>query len=449
MTATIGSKTLNVKRLSVDVDAIGPFIDDWGSSGYTRRLSVLGLRREWRLECFESGVDWADSAAKYLQEQAAQGSVLGFTVDYGDRYAVDTDVYVDEVDLTLESGNVNYRRFTVKVTEATPFSPSGVDDSCVLYLPMDEGNGETVCDKSGQGNDGAVYGAVWVDGKYGKALYFDGVDDYVETVSMSLAADVTFTAWIKPDFDYTEEVARNIVSWRISQLGKIILGKHNTGKFLFVHDSQDFGGVWTAASYLYPFSAGEWIHVAGTREGNTLRLYINGELVKTTVNDGIADITGSAVVRVSKGVWRAWFGIIDEVHVYNRALSEDEVRQLYLSGAARIAAKSLTPTHVQAEFELAGSRQPAFESGYVEKLTVVGLKQIWRLECVEKGVPWDYSAARYLQYKAWKGRPVEFKARMNGRYETEEVEAYITGITVDLVDVDSNVRKFTVELREA
>ena len=59
-----------------------------------------------------------------------------------------------------------------------------VIDGCVLALPMDEGSGDTVYDKSGNDNDGTIYGgATWTDGRFGKALDLDGTDDYVEVSS--------------------------------------------------------------------------------------------------------------------------------------------------------------------------------------------------------------------------------------------------------------------------
>jgi len=62
--------------------------------------------------------------------------------------------------------------------------PAGVqaqsDDGLVAEWHFDEGYGSVLKDSSGNGNDGTIYGATWVDGKFGKALSFDGVDDYVD-----------------------------------------------------------------------------------------------------------------------------------------------------------------------------------------------------------------------------------------------------------------------------
>jgi len=72
----------------------------------------------------------------------------------------------------------------------------------VLVLHFDEGSGTVARDASGNGNDGTIYGATWVNGKYGKALSFDGVEDYVDCgndVSLNFERTDPFSieAWVK------------------------------------------------------------------------------------------------------------------------------------------------------------------------------------------------------------------------------------------------------------
>ena len=70
------------------------------------------------------------------------------------------------------------------------------DDSCVLHLPMNEGSGSVVYDHSRYRNNGQIVGANWTTGKFGWALSFDGVDDYVEISDFSEVNDqITITAW--------------------------------------------------------------------------------------------------------------------------------------------------------------------------------------------------------------------------------------------------------------
>ncbi|MEM1552889.1 MAG: hypothetical protein QXH03_09530, partial [Candidatus Bathyarchaeia archaeon] len=85
----------------------------------TRKKFVYGQKRVWRLDCLEKGVAWAESAAKYLMEQAAQGNVLAFSADFGDRYSVsNVNVVVEKVSVSMEQvGTQNVRRFTVTLKE--------------------------------------------------------------------------------------------------------------------------------------------------------------------------------------------------------------------------------------------------------------------------------------------------------------------------------------------
>lgn len=69
--------------------------------------------------------------------------------------------------LVLVSGNISYARIDPRTVE--------------LLLLFDESKGDVAGDSSGNGRDGAITGAKWVDGKFGKALEFDGVDDKVVT----------------------------------------------------------------------------------------------------------------------------------------------------------------------------------------------------------------------------------------------------------------------------
>ncbi|MCD6165610.1 hypothetical protein J7K19_02730, partial [bacterium] len=74
----------------------------------------------------------------------------------------------------------------------------------VAYWSFDEGTGNIAYDISGNGNNCTIYGAKWTKGKYGSALQFDGVDDYVEvphSVSLNITDAITIEAWINTSSD--------------------------------------------------------------------------------------------------------------------------------------------------------------------------------------------------------------------------------------------------------
>lgn len=69
------------------------------------------------------------------------------------------------------------------------------DEGLVAEWHFDEGSGTIAKDESGSGNDGAIYGAKWVEGKFGKALEFDGVDDYVKVPDDDSLDVTTLSLW--------------------------------------------------------------------------------------------------------------------------------------------------------------------------------------------------------------------------------------------------------------
>ncbi len=94
----------------------------------------------------------------------------------------------------------------------------GADDGLVAQWHFDEGSGSVLADSSGNGNDGVVHGATWVEGKYGKALSFDGVDDYVNCGNDGSLkrsnTDFTIEVWIKLN-GYSSSWAEAILSNRV------------------------------------------------------------------------------------------------------------------------------------------------------------------------------------------------------------------------------------------
>jgi len=84
------------------------------------------------------------------------------------------------------------------------FSFSGeLKEKLIAYWSFDKGSGDEVTDDSGNGRNGTIVGPKWASGKFGSALEFDGVDDYVDLAKTSATlfdgiAEFTITAWVKP-----------------------------------------------------------------------------------------------------------------------------------------------------------------------------------------------------------------------------------------------------------
>ena len=218
----------------------------------------------------------------------------------------------------------------------------------VLVLHFDEGSGTIARDSSGYGNDGTIYGATWVDGKYGEALSFDGIDDYIEVPdsdSLDITDAITIEAWVKPSpGDYRTIVSKGYLesyALRIARDSEPIMA-------FFTLDPNNPHAI--AGTY-NNIANNQWWHIAGTYDGNHVRLYINGELDDSEAYTGTIT-TLSTPLRIGKlsGTTKTecFNGIIDEVSIYNRALSADEIKTLYEGKKPALSlTKSASPSTIQ------------------------------------------------------------------------------------------------------
>jgi hypothetical protein len=216
-------------------------------------------------------------------------------------------------------------------TGGTP-GPGGL----VLYLPFDKSdeNG-LIHDESSAGNDGHVFGAQWVsDGKFGGAYQFhitNVTDRIVIPSSDTLNPDnFTVTAWVKAaDHDgfWNRILDKDWRSGYCLSLGGDYNGKANRGKLVF-----ESGGGSVGTSRV--LNDNQWHHVAGSYDGSVLRCYIDGtgpNPVKKSrpLKKSSWDLcVGNSVVDYDTGELNAFDGLIDEVRIYNRALSAPEIKTL-------------------------------------------------------------------------------------------------------------------------
>jgi hypothetical protein len=209
----------------------------------------------------------------------------------------------------------------------------------VGYWNFDEGAGTIAHDSSGNNNDGTIYGATWTSGKYGNALQFDGIDDYVLCGSNSLPtgnAPRTVSLWFKA-FDIPSD--RNMILAAYGQpyaydvFYLIIIGET---KKVYV-------GMWGGGdtpSTSTSIQAGIWYHVTVTYDGTTARIYLNGIEEGSSPRSFATTLTDFYITDYWPGHY--FNGIIDEVKVYNRSLSAEEVWAEYTRQAGFIIGTQVT-----------------------------------------------------------------------------------------------------------
>ena len=185
--------------------------------------------------------------------------------------------------------------------------PSGL----VGWWRFNEGSGVVANDSSGFGNNGAIYGATWVDGKYAKALSFDSTSSYVLVPHDSSLSSSTISvgAWIKRDRTGVDEM---VISKYGGDYKEFYLFVNSGDKLCFlIGDGAD---TVIAYSTMLLDQTDVWYFIAGTYDGTYLHVFIDGE-DKTSgspAQDSISHNTGPVVIGKASWYDAQYFdGIID------------------------------------------------------------------------------------------------------------------------------------------
>ena len=237
---------------------------------------------------------------------------------------------------------------------AAPSAPQGLNSGLVGYWTFDgpdtnwtSENSGTTADKSGNGNTGTMTNMSRTSspapGISGQALRFDMTDDYISIgtpASLANLPAISISAWIKPNSGGGED--RGVIIEK-SQSGSWGWG------FGMLSDALEFAVNFDGASDLRARTAygaitfGKWTHVVMTWNGgsshNDVEFYLNGTVFTPggSENDGAGNRYDDSTITVNIGrnlyiSTRVFDGLIDEVRIYNRVLSESEIQELYRLG---------------------------------------------------------------------------------------------------------------------
>jgi len=213
-------------------------------------------------------------------------------------------------------------------------------DSLVAYYPFN-GNAN---DESGNGNDGTVYGATLIIDRFGdenSAYYFDGIDNYIicgNDQSINLSDSITVDAWIYPtgwgEYD-------SYGYGRIIDKDKFMIYLHDYNFSEYNDHSLSFALYIDGDQYVVntpenSIILNEWQHIDVSYNGITVRIYIDGVSQSLTysygnIPQGSIDDNSEDILYIgeSANLTRAFSGIIDDLLIYNRTLTEDEIQELY------------------------------------------------------------------------------------------------------------------------
>jgi len=216
-------------------------------------------------------------------------------------------------------------------------NPDSMGEGLVGWWKLDETSGKDAEDSSGNGNDGRLnnmLGDEWTTGNVGGCLAFDGNNDYVDCgddESLNLTDQITLSAWVWHDAFITGQVERYVT---VKSEIAVIRKESDERLHFYVNTDGSLRHLWSGDVLM----EGYWYHVAGTWDGITQRLYLDGVEIDNQTPGGVLGGTFSGVELCSPT--ESLNGLLDDVRIYNRALSAGEIASL----ANILTYKELTET---------------------------------------------------------------------------------------------------------
>lgn len=219
--------------------------------------------------------------------------------------------------------------------------PTGI----AAYYPLDTDSGIQAYDVSTNENRGVITnGPVWTTGKLGRALGFNGSNQYVDIPSSSstnITGDLTIEAWV----NLTNYANANTIVAKTTGNGSAnntyeLRTEQTTGKLQFLAFDSALRTVTSSSAV----GTSSFVHVAAVKSAGTVTLYINGSANGSPGSVGTSSSNSNAVkIGARDDLTNFAKGTIDEVKIYGRALSAREIANEYTAGVAGIASGQTIP----------------------------------------------------------------------------------------------------------
>jgi hypothetical protein len=345
----VGSSILGVRSVSFWVKP------------YTQTTSILSLSSSASVSVSSGTISATGFVSPTIKVNGKESTTLSENTWQHVSITTDTPITADSIDLGKVSTNYfsgeldEVRIYNYEVTQEqvvrninvghnAPGSPLG---SASLHLAFDEGYGDTAHDTSPNRNHGSLAGTntcpghtscpSWTNnGKFGKALYFDGSDDYLDmgTTVFTSPNEWTFSVWVKPESGMSSD---RIIEYNPTTNGSIskYVSLYMTGTTLS-YTGYSAGNFPTVSTTL-PLN--EWSHIVATYDGTRMTLFVNAKEKGSNVTSldpwGVAFNTyiGNNANNLTNGPFK---GTIDEFKIYNFALSGSQINIEYNQGQSAV-----------------------------------------------------------------------------------------------------------------
>jgi hypothetical protein len=204
--------------------------------------------------------------------------------------------------------------------------PGSLTNGLVAFYSFD-GNAD---DQSGSANNGTVFGATLTVDRFGfsnAAYSFNGINNYIEVPDSPTlrVQQLTLSAWVKSDTASPGQ--QEIITIDGFKRGYRLLNYSAPSGVAFLIG----GGEWAGTVSGTPLITNSWTFVSGTYDGTNISLYLDGILVSSVVDTGGISYSGSSLFIGRNGFTPTdfFFGSIDDITIYDRALESTEVTDLY------------------------------------------------------------------------------------------------------------------------
>ncbi|NIQ11129.1 MAG: hypothetical protein GWN67_17985, partial [Phycisphaerae bacterium] len=278
-------------------------------------------------ECVVVVEDQAAFEARYGTGINTAGQYVGSLANNGERIKL-----VDPIGRTIS--DFNYKDGWYPIADGDGFSLTIIEPSdsavyglegLVAHWKFDEISGSTATDSAGTNNGALIGPPTWTSGRLDGALSFDGAGDYVVFAPVGPLASDTFTAqaWVRLD--------ASAGPWNPVLMQNTSVG--NYGFFFYISNKRPdvyiFGSSgFVQASSPETINANQWYHVAITNNGSELKLYVDNQLKDSETSTGFTGVNQNAYVGYEPIASTYYKGLIDDVRIHDRAISESEFKDL-------------------------------------------------------------------------------------------------------------------------